>query len=86
MSGSSLITLDWSEDSCNIAAVTADFNLIHADVKLQRLERRPDALRDQTWLDQTCTMGYNVAGTWNNLGRCSYSLNCSPYFTNMYRH
>ena len=38
------------------------------DVKLQRLERRPDMLRNQTWLDQTSTLGYNVAGTWNNLG------------------
>ena len=25
-------------------------------------------LRNQTWLDQTSTLGYNVAGTWNNLG------------------
>ena len=24
-------------------------------------------LRNQTWLDQTSTLGYNVAGTWNNL-------------------
>ena len=68
MSNSALITIDWSEDSYNMAAVTADFNLVHADVKLQRLEKRPDLLRDQTWLEQTCTMGYNVAGTWNNLG------------------
>ena len=35
---------------------------------MQRLERKPEYLRDQTWLDQTCTLGYNVAGTWNNLG------------------
>ena len=48
--------------------MTADFHLVHADVKLQRLERRPDMLRNQTWLDQTSTLGYNVAGTWNNLG------------------
>lgn len=51
-----------------MAAVTSDFNLVHADVKLQRLEKRPELIRDQTWLDQTCTLGYNVAGTWNNLG------------------
>ena len=68
LSNIALITLDWSEDSHSIAAVTADFNLVHADVKLQRLERKPEYLRDQTWLDQTCTLGYNVAGTWNNLG------------------
>ena len=30
LSNSALITLDWSEDSYNIAAVTADFHLVHA--------------------------------------------------------
>ena len=72
----------WNDkDSFNIAVVTADFDNMQpfldflisikpfiADVKLQRLERRPDMLRNQTWLDQTSTLGYNVAGTWNNLG------------------
>ena len=31
------------------------------------MERKSEYLRDQVWLDQTCTLGYSVAGTWNNL-------------------
>jgi hypothetical protein len=57
MSNTALITLDWSEDSINLAAVTADFNLVHADVKSSRIERKPEMLRDQTWMDQTSTLG-----------------------------
>ena len=34
LSNSALITLDWSEDSYNIAAVTADFHLVHAGKSL----------------------------------------------------
>ena len=36
-------------------------------MKTQKLERKPEILRDCNWLDQTCTMGYSAAGTWNNL-------------------
>ena len=42
--------------------------LAFADVKSQRVEKKAEYLRDQSWLDQTCTLGYSVAGTWNNLG------------------
>ena len=42
--------------------------LAYADVKSQRVEKKAEYLRDQSWLDQTCTLGYSVAGTWNNLG------------------
>ena len=42
--------------------------LAYADVKSQKVEKKAEYLRDQTWLDQTCTLGYSVAGTWNNLG------------------
>lgn len=60
--------MDWSKDTRFIAAVTADFNLVHGDLKIQRVEKNHDVVRDQAWIDQTCTMGYNVAGTWNNVG------------------
>ena len=49
LSNSAIITLDWSEDSYHISGVTADFNLVHADAKLQRHERKPQVLRDQTF-------------------------------------
>ena len=42
--------------------------LAFADVKSQRVEKKAEYLRDQSWFDQTCTLGYSVAGTWNNLG------------------
>ena len=62
-----LYILDWNEESTHVQGVTADFNLVHADMKTQKLERKPEILRDCNWLDQTCTMGYSAAGTWNNL-------------------
>ena len=50
-----------------VQGVSADFNLLFADLRSQKLERKSEYLRDQVWLDQTCTLGYSVAGTWNNL-------------------
>jgi len=67
VSNSPVIAIDWNEESTHVQGVTADFNLVHADMKTQKLERKPEILRDCNWLDQTCTMGYSAAGTWNNL-------------------
>ena len=50
-----------------VQGVSADFNLLFADLRSQKLEKKSEYLRDQVWLDQTCTLGYSVAGTWNNL-------------------
>lgn len=67
--GVSLMHLDWSEDSAYLQAVTVNFDLVHIDHRSGRVERRPAAAacRDETWADQTCTLGYAVAGTWNNI-------------------
>ena len=32
-----------------------------------KVERNVVNVRDQTWHDQTCTLGYAAAGTWNNV-------------------
>ena len=66
--GTSLLHLDWSEDSQFIRTVSLQFNLIYLDTRINRVERNGDALcRDQTWSDQTSTLGYASAGTWNNI-------------------
>ena len=47
--------------------MTLDFNLVFIDLRSGKVERNPVAVRDQTWHDQTCTLGYSAAGTWNNI-------------------
>ena len=65
--GVSLLHLDWSEDSYHIQTVSLDFNLYFVDLRSSKVERNVVVVRDQTWLDQTCTLGYAAAGTWNNI-------------------
>ena len=66
--GISLLHLDWSEDSQYIRTVSLQFNLIFLDTRASRAERNGGIIcRDQTWSDQTSTLGYASAGTWNNI-------------------
>jgi hypothetical protein len=46
--------------------VTVDFNLIFMDAKAMKISPNAALLRDIVWPRQTCTLGYSVAGTWNN--------------------
>ena len=36
------------------------------DAKAMKISPNPALLRDVIWPSQTCTIGYAVAGTWNN--------------------
>ena len=66
--GTSLLHLDWSEDSHFIRTVTLQFNLVFLDTRINRVDRNGDVTcRDQTWCDQTATLGYASSGTWNNI-------------------
>ena len=46
--------------------VTVDFSLVYLDSKAMKIISNPGLLRDVIFPQQTCTIGYNVAGTWNN--------------------
>ena len=66
--GTSLLHLDWSEDSQFIRTVSLQFNLIYLDARSNRVERNGGiTCRDQTWSDHTCNLDYASAGTWNNI-------------------
>jgi hypothetical protein len=46
--------------------VTVDYSLVFLDAKAMKISSNPALLRDVIWPSQTCTIGYAVAGTWNN--------------------
>jgi hypothetical protein len=46
--------------------VTVDYNLVFLDAKAMKISPNAALLRDVVWPSQTCTIGYAVAGTWNN--------------------
>ena len=58
---------DWSRDGDYLQTVSMDYNLNFWNTKINKMEKFPASLRDEEWLDQTCTVGFPVAGTWNNV-------------------
>ncbi|XP_055857090.1 echinoderm microtubule-associated protein-like CG42247 isoform X1 [Episyrphus balteatus] len=61
-----LTHLDWSMDGNYVQTVTIDFDLLFWDVKSLSPERSPIAMKDVKWLTNNCTVGFLVAGIWNN--------------------
>ncbi|XP_037908857.1 echinoderm microtubule-associated protein-like CG42247 isoform X3 [Hermetia illucens] len=61
-----LTHLDWSADGNFLQTVTIDFDLLFWDAKSLSPERSPIAMKDVKWLTHNCTVGYLVAGMWNN--------------------
>ncbi|XP_044754220.1 echinoderm microtubule-associated protein-like CG42247 [Coccinella septempunctata] len=61
-----LIQLDWSTDSNYIQTVTADYDLCFWDVKSLSPEKSPIVMKDVKWYTHNCTVGFMVAGMWNN--------------------
>ncbi|XP_044268037.1 echinoderm microtubule-associated protein-like CG42247 isoform X2 [Tribolium madens] len=61
-----LIQMDWSTDSNFLQTVTADYDLCFWDVKSLSPEKSPIAMKDVKWYTQNSTVGFLVAGIWNN--------------------
>ena len=58
---------DWSHDGEYLQTVSTDNNLNFWNTKTNKMEKFPMSLRDVKWLDQTCIVGFPIAGTWNNV-------------------
>ncbi|XP_031631490.1 echinoderm microtubule-associated protein-like CG42247 isoform X4 [Contarinia nasturtii] len=58
--------VDWSMDGFFLQTVTVDFDLLFWDVRSLSPERSPIAMKDIKWLSQNSTVGFLVAGMWNN--------------------
>ncbi|XP_046389885.1 echinoderm microtubule-associated protein-like CG42247 [Ischnura elegans] len=61
-----LTHLDWSTDGNFLQTATADYDLSFWDVRALSPEKSALAMKDVKWYTQTCTVGYLVAGMWNN--------------------
>ncbi|KAK9717160.1 HELP motif [Popillia japonica] len=61
-----LMQLDWSTDSNYVQTVTADYDLSFWDIKSLSPEKSPIAMKDIKWYTHNSTVGFLVAGVWNN--------------------
>ncbi|XP_035783494.1 echinoderm microtubule-associated protein-like CG42247 isoform X1 [Anopheles albimanus] len=61
-----LTHLDWSSEGNFLQSVTVDFDLLFWDVKSLSPEKSPIAMKDVKWLSCNSTVGFLVAGLWNN--------------------
>ncbi|KAI4460973.1 wd-40 repeat protein [Holotrichia oblita] len=61
-----LMQLDWSTDSNYVQTVTADYDLSFWDIKSLSPEKSPIAMKDTKWYTHNSTVGFLVAGVWNN--------------------
>ncbi|CAH1155979.1 unnamed protein product [Phaedon cochleariae] len=61
-----LMQMDWSSDSNFLQTVTADYDLSFWDVKSLSPEKSPIAMKDVKWYTHNSTVGFMVAGMWNN--------------------
>ncbi|XP_065211551.1 echinoderm microtubule-associated protein-like CG42247 isoform X2 [Planococcus citri] len=61
-----LMQLDWSCDNNFIQTVTADYDLAYWDVKGAIQEKSHIAMKDIKWSTLNCSVGYLIAGVWNN--------------------
>ncbi|XP_065077410.1 echinoderm microtubule-associated protein-like CG42247 [Ochlerotatus camptorhynchus] len=61
-----LTHLDWSSEGNFLQSVTVDFDLLFWDVKSLSPEKSPIAMKDVKWATNNSTVGFLVAGMWNN--------------------
>jgi microtubule-associated protein-like 1/2 len=64
--GQLLANLDWDESSEYIQTCSTDYNLNFWNANTNRMEKVGSLLREKVWLNQTCPVGWAVAGLWNN--------------------
>nr|CAD7260678.1 unnamed protein product [Timema shepardi] len=58
--------MDWSTDGNYLQTVTGDYDLAFWDVKSMTAEKSPISMKDVKWYTLNCTVGFLVAGIWNN--------------------
>jgi len=46
--------------------MTFDYNTIFMDAKGMKIQSNMSMMKDASWHQQSCTLGWHVAGTWNN--------------------
>ncbi|KAK7790247.1 hypothetical protein R5R35_001049 [Gryllus longicercus] len=61
-----LTQMDWSTDGGFIQTTTADYDLVFWDVKALQAEKSAVAMKDIKWYSHNSTVGFLVAGIWNN--------------------
>lgn len=61
-----LTHLDWSSEGNFLQSTTIDFDLLFWDVKSLSPEKSPIAMKDVKWMTQNSTVGFLIAGMWNN--------------------
>ncbi|XP_054286696.1 echinoderm microtubule-associated protein-like CG42247 isoform X2 [Macrosteles quadrilineatus] len=61
-----LTQLDWSTDGNFLQTVTADYDLTFWDLKNLSVEKSAVAMKDVKWHTHNATVGFLVAGIWNN--------------------
>ncbi|XP_055605100.1 echinoderm microtubule-associated protein-like CG42247 isoform X2 [Uranotaenia lowii] len=61
-----LTHLDWSSEGNFLQSTTVDFDLLFWDVKSLSPEKSPIAMKDVKWSTNNSTVGFLVAGMWNN--------------------
>ena len=67
ISGGQMLTqLDWDNSGEFIQTSSGDFNLNFWNTGSNKLEKVPSVLRSKDWVDQTCVLGWSVAGLWSN--------------------
>jgi len=67
ISGGQMLThLDWDNEGEYLQTASADFNLNFWNSETNKLEKVPSVLRNKEWVDQTCVVGWSVAGLWSN--------------------
>ncbi|RZF34307.1 hypothetical protein LSTR_LSTR011808 [Laodelphax striatellus] len=58
--------LDFSTDGYFLQVQTGDYDLVFWDIRNLSVEKSPVTMKDTKWYSQTCTLGYLIAGIWNN--------------------
>jgi len=67
ISGGQMLThIDWDNEGEYLQTASADFNLNFWNSETNKLEKVPSVLRNKEWVDQTCVVGWSVAGLWSN--------------------
>lgn len=76
-------SLDFNRTGELLQTVSKDYDLSYWNLKTNRSEPYGPAFRDEEWLDQTATVGYGIAGAWQNVNyRNDPTILCSHVGSN----
>lgn len=67
ISGGQMLTqVDWDHDGNVVQTSSHDHVLSFWSTETNKLEKVPSVMRTRDWADQTCVLGWAVAGLWSN--------------------